>query len=105
LAAAPSRFRQRFNTESAQKNFYTGFFVQDEWRLRPNLTLSAGLRYEDESVIKDRNNFGPRLALAFDPFKSGKTVLRFGAGLFYHRAPLRTIHHSTPAQSAVHFAT
>jgi outer membrane receptor protein involved in Fe transport len=90
LADTPSRFRQSFNTESVQKNLYTGLFIQDEWRLRPNLTLSAGLRYENESVIRDRNNFGPRLALAFDPFKSGKTVLRFGAGIFYNRALLQT---------------
>jgi outer membrane receptor protein involved in Fe transport len=105
LANSPSRFRQRFNTESAQKNFYTGLFIQDEWRLRPNLTLSAGLRYENESVIRDINNFGPRLALAFDPFKSGKTVIRFGAGVFYNRALLRTIDDFTLGQNTIEFDT
>ena len=84
------RLRQRFNPESAQRNFYAGLFLQDEWRVRPNLTVACGLRYENETVIRDRNNLGPRLALAFDPFKSGKTVLRLGAGVFYNRALLQT---------------
>jgi outer membrane receptor protein involved in Fe transport len=105
LASAPSRFRQRFNTESAQKNLYAGLFIQDEWRLRPNLTLAAGLRYENETVIRDRDNFGPRLALAFDPFSSGKTVLRLGAGVFYNRALLRTVDDFTLGQSVVEFDT
>ncbi|HYO91248.1 MAG TPA: hypothetical protein VEQ40_06410, partial [Pyrinomonadaceae bacterium] len=70
---------------------YIGLFIQDEWRLRPNFTLSYGLRYENESIIRDRNNFGPRFALAYDPFRSGKTVIRAGAGIFYNRALLRTI--------------
>jgi hypothetical protein len=105
LASAPSRFRQRFNTESAQKNFYAGLFIQDEWHPRPNLTLAAGLRYEKESVIRDGNNFGPRLALALDPFGTGKTVLRAGAGLFYNRALLRTVDDFTLGQSVVEFDT
>lgn len=105
LAAAPSRFRQRFNTESVQKNFYAGLFVHDEWRVRPNLTLTAGLRYEDESIIRDRNNFGPRLALAFDPFGTGKTVLRAGAGIFYNRVLLRTVDDFTLGQSVFEFDT
>jgi hypothetical protein len=91
IANAPSRFRQNFQSESTQANTYMGFFVQDEWRLRPNLVLSYGLRYENETIIKDRNNWGPRVSVAYDPFKDGKTVIRFGAGLFYNRALLRTI--------------
>jgi hypothetical protein len=105
LADAPSRFRQRFNTESAQKNFYAGLFFQDEWHARPNLTLAAGLRYENETVIRDRNNFGPRLALALDPFGTGKTVLRAGAGVFYNRALLRTVDDFTLGQTVVEFDT
>jgi hypothetical protein len=91
IANAPSRFRQNFQAESTQTNTYMGFFVQDEWRLRSNLVFSYGLRYENESIITDRNNWGPRLSVAYDPFKSGKTVIRFGAGTFYNRALLRTI--------------
>jgi hypothetical protein len=91
LANAPSRFRQNFQAESTQTNSYLGFFIQDEWRLRSNLVLSYGLRYETETIIRDRNNWGPRVSVAYDPVGSGKTVIRFGAGIFYNRALLRTI--------------
>ncbi|MEP6818055.1 MAG: carboxypeptidase regulatory-like domain-containing protein [bacterium] len=91
IANAPSRFRQNFQSESTQKNTYMGFFIQDEWRLRPNLVFSYGLRWENETIIKDRNNWGPRVSVAYDPFKNGKTVIRLGAGVFYNRALLRTI--------------
>lgn len=87
----PSRFRQNFQAESTQHNYYTGFFFQDEWRLKPNLVFSYGLRYENESIVKDKNNWGPRVSVAYDLFKNGKTVIRLGAGLFYNRALLRTI--------------
>ncbi|MDT5155886.1 MAG: hypothetical protein QOH51_243 [Acidobacteriota bacterium] len=105
LASTPSRFRQRFNTESVQKNTYLGLFIQSEWRPRPRLTVTAGLRYEAESVLRDRNNFAPRLALAIDPTGAGKTVLRVGAGVFYNRALLRTIDDFALGQSTVEFDT
>jgi hypothetical protein len=91
LAGDPSRFRQNFQTSSTQRNTYLGFFAHDELRLRPNLTMSFGLRWEEETILPDHNNFGPRLAVSYDPFKSGKTVIRLGAGVFYNRALLRTI--------------
>ncbi len=91
IANKPARYRHRFNTESELRNTYTGVFFQDDWRLKQNLTFSFGLRWEYETVIKDRNNISPRLSLAWDPFKSGKTVVRAGYGIFYNRALLRTI--------------
>ncbi|MDX6384244.1 MAG: hypothetical protein QOK48_1817, partial [Blastocatellia bacterium] len=91
LANLPSRFRQNFLTTSTQHNTYMGVFVQDEWRLKANFVLSYGLRYENETIVHDKNNFGPRIAFSWDPFKSGKTVIRGGAGIFYSRALLRTI--------------
>jgi hypothetical protein len=91
LASDPSRFRQNFQTSSTQRNTYLGFFAHDEVRLRANLTVSFGLRWEEETILPDHNNFGPRFAAAYDPFKSGKTVVRLGAGIFYNRALLRTI--------------
>ncbi len=105
LAGIPSRFRQNFLTESTQRNTYVGFFGQDEWRLFPNLVVSYGLRYERESIIPDRNNFAPRFSVAYDPFNSGKTVLRLGAGLFYNRALLRTIDDFTLGTRQLFFDT
>lgn len=87
-----SRYQHNFNTTSTLKNTYSGVFVQDDWRLRPNLTLGFGLRYENESIIDDDNNFGPRVGVAWNPFPRGnKTVVRFGAGIFYNRVLLRTV--------------
>ena len=91
LANLPSRFRQNFLTTSTQRNTYIGVFVQDEWRMKPDFVLSYGVRFENETIVADRNNFGPRVAFSYDPFKSGKTVIRGGAGIFYNRALLRTI--------------
>ncbi len=91
VANLPGRFRQNFQAESTQKNSYLGFFIQDDWRVRSNLLFSYGLRYENETIVKDRDNWGPRISVAYDPFKSGKTVFRFGTGIFYNRALLRTI--------------
>jgi Carboxypeptidase regulatory-like domain/TonB-dependent Receptor Plug Domain/TonB dependent receptor len=105
LANIPSRFRQNFLTTSTQHNTYAGVFAQDEWRIRPNFMLSYGLRYENENIVKDTNNFGPRLAFAYDPFKSGKTVIRGGAGIFYNRALLRTIDDFTTGAQQLFFDT
>nr|MBA3442382.1 TonB-dependent receptor [Pyrinomonadaceae bacterium] len=91
LANAPSRFRQAFQNESTARNTYAGLFAQDQWQILSNLTLTYGARYENESIIRDRNNWAPRLGIAYDPFRSGRTVIRGGAGIFYNRALLRTI--------------
>ncbi|MCA1566692.1 MAG: TonB-dependent receptor [Acidobacteria bacterium] len=105
LANAPERFRQRFNNESAQKNLYAGLFAQGEWQARPHLTITYGLRYENETILSDRNNFAPRAAVAYDPFRSGKTVVRAGAGLFFNRVLLRTIDDFTLGVRRVFFDT
>ena len=91
LAGVPSRFRQNFQSSSTQKNLYTGFFVQDEWQIIPQLLVSYGLRYEYETILHDPNNFGPRFSLAYSPYESGKLVVRLGAGIFFNRPLLRTI--------------
>lgn len=86
-----SRFRLNFGTGSDVKNIYWGVFVNDEMKAAQNLTLSFGIRYERETSVDDNNNFGPRVGIAWDPFKKGKGVIRFGAGIFYNRTLLRTI--------------
>ncbi|HEV8430972.1 MAG TPA: carboxypeptidase regulatory-like domain-containing protein [Pyrinomonadaceae bacterium] len=91
LAGIPSRFRQNFQSSSTQKNLYTGIFVQDDWQIAPKLLVSYGLRYEYETILRDKNNFGPRFSLAYSPLESGKLVLRLGGGIFFNRPLLRTI--------------
>ena len=105
LANIPSRFRQTFQTSSSQHNIYSGVFFQDEWQIHPRLLLSYGLRYERESIIDDANNLGPRFALAYNPLATGHLVLRFGGGIFYNRALLRTIDDFTLGKQRLFFDT
>jgi hypothetical protein len=66
-----------------------GLYVQDDFRLRPNLTLSYGLRFETQNAIHDHGDFAPRIGIAWGIGGGGKntakTVLRAGYGLFYDR--------------------
>jgi len=66
-----------------------GFYLQDDWRVRPNLTLSAGLRFETQNAIHDHGDFAPRIAFAWGigggQKSAPKTVLRAGFGMFYDR--------------------
>lgn len=86
-----SRFRLNFGTGSDVKNTYWSVFANDEAKLFPNFTLNYGLRYERETTVDDKNNFGPRLGIAWDPMGKGSGVIRFGAGIFYNRTLLRTV--------------
>jgi hypothetical protein len=67
-----------------------GAFVGDDWRVKPNLTLSLGLRYETQTNIHDWHDWAPRIGFAWAPGQSKnnprpKTVLRGGFGMFYDR--------------------
>ena len=66
------------------------FFLQDDWRIKTNVTLSSGLRYETQNNLGDHADFAPRVGLAWaidanGKNKSPKTVLRLGFGIFYDR--------------------
>jgi Carboxypeptidase regulatory-like domain/TonB dependent receptor/TonB-dependent Receptor Plug Domain len=64
-----------------------GLYWQDGIRVKPNLYMSLGLRYDYEmqpaGTPRDGNNFGPRFSFSYDPFKKGRTVIRGGGGLYY----------------------
>ncbi len=65
-----------------------GLYVQDDWRVRPNLTLSGGLRFETQNDIHDHADWAPRLSFAWglgEGKGAPKTVLRGGFGIFYNR--------------------
>ena len=68
LSNCPSRFVQRFNGRSEASNDVLGLFIQDEWKIASNVTLSFGVRWDNESILDDTDNFSPRLAVAWDPF-------------------------------------
>ncbi|HKG45612.1 MAG TPA: TonB-dependent receptor [Pyrinomonadaceae bacterium] len=86
------------------------YFIQDDWRVTPRLTLNLGLRYEYQlnpdpinvnpalpqtnNKVDDRNNFGPRIGFAFDASGDGKTSLRGGWGLYYGRVINSTVYNS-----------
>ncbi|GAC1667477.1 MAG: TonB-dependent receptor [Candidatus Acidiferrum sp.] len=76
---------------SAEVNFLDGsLHLQDDWRVRPNITLSAGLRYETQNNIADHADFAPRVGFAWGigggaKNAQPKVVLRGGFGIFYDR--------------------
>jgi hypothetical protein len=132
----PSNYIQGFgNPVSRISNKPLAFFAQDSWKIRPNLTLNYGIRYDyeiTESVPtlplvdplsgislsaanvqaaqdaisvqqgfpRDKNNWAPRLAIAWDPRNNGKTVIRAAAGIFYDH-PLLAIAFNSDIADAV----
>lgn len=109
--------------ESLHRGSHYYFFVQDDFKVKPNLTINLGMRYEYNSpvveardrqanfypsggkilridapdsqfgrclCIPDKNNWGPRLGIAWRPLNSLKTVVRTGYGMFYSYVPYNT---------------
>jgi len=58
-------------------------FVQDDLRVRPDLTLNLGLRYERQTFADSGKNFAPRVGFAYNIKGDGRTVIRGGFGIYY----------------------
>ncbi len=90
LGGGASQFSLAAGIPIASVNqFDIGLFATDDWRVRPNLTLSYGFRYETQTNISDWKDWSPRLSIAWGvdggSNKPAKTVLRAGFGIFYDR--------------------
>ena len=98
-------FNQAFDTlgQGGATEFKTtdlGLYLEETFRPIPSVTLNLGLRYELQTVPSlkgnpdlpatnrvniDKNNFGPRFGISWDPFGQQKTVIRLGGGVYYGR--------------------
>jgi outer membrane receptor protein involved in Fe transport len=108
LAGTPSRYTANQGDSSLERpNETYGFFVQDDWRPRKNLTLNLGLRYDYETaktqalipvngepgpgISQDKNNISPRLGFAWSPRGDTKQVIYGGTGIYYDQVILNII--------------
>lgn len=82
------------NPESSIGRWDVSPFIQDDWRVRTDLLLSAGLRYEAQNHLGDYRDLAPRFGFAWSPARTGaagggstqpRTVIRGGFGIFYDR--------------------
>ncbi|HVQ39155.1 MAG TPA: carboxypeptidase regulatory-like domain-containing protein [Pyrinomonadaceae bacterium] len=83
-AGLPTQFSQRLGDPTVSYSQYQlGWYVQDDYRVRKDLTLSLGVRQELQTNLGDKLNLAPRLGFVWSPKKNGSITLRGGAGIFY----------------------
>lgn len=89
VGATPSQFSITRGSPNASVTTYdAGLYIQDDWRIRPNITLSLGMRFETQNDIRDHADLAPRLGFAWGVggrSSPPKVVIRGGAGIFYDR--------------------
>jgi carboxypeptidase family protein/TonB-dependent receptor-like protein len=69
------------SSEIHLRNNYNGVYAQDDWKIRKNLTVNLGVRWDHDSEFEARKNFSPRLGVAWAI--TPKTVIRSNFGVFY----------------------
>lgn len=83
-AGLPTQYTQRSGDPTVKyRQYQFGWYVQDDYRLRKNLTISYGVRHELQNHVSGKSNFAPRFGFVWSPKKSGSITLRGGAGVFY----------------------
>jgi hypothetical protein len=83
-AGRPATFTQRLGDPRVEySHWQAGFYVQDDWRARKNLTLSAGVRHETQTHLSDTWSLAPRAGFTWSPFSHGRTTVRGSGGVFY----------------------
>jgi carboxypeptidase family protein len=84
VAGQPSNYSRRVgDPQIVYTNGQGSIYLQDDIRVRKNLTLTPGVRYELQTHVQDVANLGPRFGATWAPFASGQTTLRASAGIFY----------------------
>ena len=89
VTGTPNNPSIRPNPRVSVSQVDVGLYVEDGWRVRPNITLTYGLRFESQNNISDHADWAPRLGFAWGIGRGGKTgpkaVVRAGLGIFYDR--------------------
>jgi hypothetical protein len=93
MAGQPSQYSHTIITQPTQGARLTdlGAYLEDDWKAKPNLTISYGLRFEAQNNINSNHDFAPRVSISYGvPRKNGPTltVIRGGFGIFYDRFAL-----------------